>query len=267
VGPIETSVAEFDWAIIDQNTAQTAAIGSIPQGSLLRTQKTTNLILDSNISQSVRDTYRARNLVGLATSTRVKNASGTIVAQSSISYDEYSLMPIGSVASWTDPQTTYRGNATTTSHWVDTTGTYLQTHVYYYQFGNVRTAVDAKGNQSQLDYSSSYQYAYPTTTTTAVPDPSGQYGSTSAFSTTTNFDSNTGLVLSTTDANGQTTSMAYSDSLNRLTQVTQPNGAHVSYSFRDYGFAARCEAVAMPRRCLLCAFGLCPWFGLGPLFT
>ena len=139
--------------MIDQNTAQTAAIGSISSGNLVRTRETTNLFLDSNISQSVRDAYRTRNLVALATSTRMKNASGTIVAQSSISYDEYSLTPSGSVASWTDPQTTYRGNATTMSHWVDTTGTYLQTHRYYDQFGNVLTAVDANGKQSHLDYS------------------------------------------------------------------------------------------------------------------
>lgn len=233
VGPIKVSVNEYDWVWLDQGTAQTAAIGSIPLGNLLRTEETTNLILDPNISQSVRDAYRARNLVSLPTSTRIKDASGNIVAQGSISYDEYSLTPIGSVASWIDPETPYRGNATTAGRWLDTTGAYVQTHAYYDQFGNVRTVIDAKGNQSQVDYSSTYQYAYPTTTTTAVPDPSGQYGSTSPFSATTTYDFNTGLVLSTMDPNGRTTSMAYSDSLNRLTQVTQPNGAHVNYSYSD----------------------------------
>jgi len=119
------------------------------------------------------------------------------------------------------------------SRWLNTSNSNLQTHASYDQFGNVRVATDAKGNQSSVDYSSAYQYAYPTTVTTAVPDPTGQYGSTSAFSSMTSYDFNTGLALSKTDANGQTTSMAYSDALNRLTQVTLPNGAHVSYSYSD----------------------------------
>src|SRR5258705_965790 len=101
VGAIEVSVNEYDWVPIDQNSAQNADIAAIPLGNLLRTQETTNLLLDPNISQSVRDAYRARNLVSLITSTRIKDASGTIVAQSAISYDEYSLTSVGSVASWT----------------------------------------------------------------------------------------------------------------------------------------------------------------------
>jgi hypothetical protein len=32
-----------------------------------------------------------------------------------------------------------------------------------------------------------------------------------------------------------------------------------------HGFAARCEAVAVPRRLALEPFGLRPWFGLCPL--
>ncbi len=166
---------------------------------------------------------------------RIKNPAGTILAQSTISYDEasYPLIAIGAVTNWTDPGTTVRGNITTIGKWLDTSGAYLQTHAQYDQCGSVRSAWDAKNNQSQIDYSSTYQFAYPTTTTTAVPDPSGQYGSTSALVTTAIFDSNTGLVLSTTDANSQMTSMAYSDPLNRLTQVTQPNGAHVSYIYSE----------------------------------
>ena len=33
---------------------------------------------------------------------------------------------------------------------------------------------------------------------------------------------------------------------------------------RHHGFAARCEAVAVPRRLAAGTLGLCPWFGLGP---
>jgi hypothetical protein len=156
---------------------------------------------------------------------------GSIVAQASMQYDEYSLTTVGSVSGWTDPQSSYRGNLTTIGRWLNTTGLYLQTHSTYDQFGNLRTATDAKGNQTQIGYSSNH--AYPTTTTTAIPDPSGLHGSTVAFISTTNYDATTGLVLSTTDVNGQITSMAYADPLHRLTQITQPNGAHINYTYSD----------------------------------
>src|SRR6266850_4098189 len=35
-------------------------------------------------------------------------------------------------------------------------------------------------------------------------------------------------------------------------------------SDRCHGFAARCEAVAMPRQTARITLGLCPWFGLSP---
>ncbi len=43
-------------------------------------------------------------------------------------------MPIGTLATWINPQTPYRGNATTMSNWLNTTGTYLSAHAYYDQF-------------------------------------------------------------------------------------------------------------------------------------
>src|SRR5439155_23713954 len=122
--------------------------------------------------------------------------------QSSINYDEasYPLLTYGSVTGWTDPQTSYRGNPTTISHWLNTTNSYLPTHVQYDQCGSVRNTWDANGNQSQVEYSSSYAYAYPTLTRTPAPDPTGQHGSSSPLVSTAVYDSNTGLVTSTTDA-------------------------------------------------------------------
>lgn len=131
---------------------------------------------DPLINGATQAAYRARNLIGLPTSTRVKNASGTIIAQSNISYDEaaYPSLTYGAVTGWTDPATTVLGNATTTGSWLNTTGTYLQTHAQYDQCGSVRNGWDTKGNQSQVEYSSTYAYAYPTLTRTPVPDTSGQ---------------------------------------------------------------------------------------------
>src|SRR6266851_5149366 len=225
-GVNETAINEYDFVTLDQTTAQSIQIGSVPSGSLLR--RTEKTYLDAG-----NQAYRDRNLLGLVTSVTTMNGVGNMVAQGTIAYDEYSLINAGGATGWIDPQTAYRGNATTSGRWLDTSGTYLQTHAQYDQFGNIRTATDAKGNQSQVDYSITYQNAYPTTITTAVPDASGQYGSTTAFATTTNYDLNTGRVLSTTDANGKTTNYDYTDSLNRLKQVTLPDGGRTTYTYVD----------------------------------
>jgi RHS repeat-associated protein len=227
----------YDFTAITQSSAQTSAIGSISAGSLLRTDEATYLVNDSSIGSTTRAAYRDRNLLSLPTSTRVKNGSGTIVAQAQTSYDETSSYPLltysGSISGWTDPSTNLRGLPTTSGVWLNPTSSYIQTHAQYDQLGNVRNTWDANGNQSQLTYSSTYSYAYPTTDTSAVPDSTGVHGSTSALTATAVYNANTGLMTSLTDPNSQTTSYAY-DSINRLTSITRPTGGgSTSYAYGD----------------------------------
>ena len=153
------------------------------------------------------------------------NGIETLVAQNETRYDEpaYPLLTYGTVTSWNDPGAA-RGNATTIRNWVDTSDSWLETHAEYDQCGSVVNAWDAKGNQSQIEYSSDYVYAYPTLTRTPVPDPSGQHGSTTALVSTGVFDFDTGLVTSTNDANNITTTFEYNDVLNRLTRAVHASG-------------------------------------------
>jgi RHS repeat-associated protein len=228
------SSSQYNYASVASSTGQTGASTSIPNGTLARTSETTYLVNDPAIAAGTKSAYRSRQLIGLPTSTQVKNGSGTIVAQSSIAYDEaaYPLISLGAVTGWTDPATSVRGNATTTSSWLDTTGTYIQTHAQYDQCGNLTNAWDARGNLTQTQYSSTYAYAYPTATVSATPG--SPYGSTTPLVTSTAYDFSTGLVSSTTDANNQTTSYGYSDSLNRLTSVTRPTGGgSTTYTYND----------------------------------
>lgn len=226
----------YDYATLGQSSAQTAAIGSISAGSLARTEEATFLVNDTNISSSTRTAYRDRNLLSLPTSTRVKDSSGTVVTQSTISYDEtssYPLLTYSSVGGWSDPGTNVRGLPTTVGVWLSTTSSYLQTHAQYDQCGNVRNTWDARGNESQVEYSSTYGYAYPTSAATAVPDSTGVHGSSSALTTSATYDANTGLMTSLTDANGQTTSYSY-DSINRPATITRPTGGgSTSYAYGD----------------------------------
>ncbi|MGB7202045.1 MAG: RHS repeat-associated core domain-containing protein [Pyrinomonadaceae bacterium] len=169
--------------------------------------------------------YKARNINGLATETRIKDASGNVKAKSQISYDEvgtYPLLTDVSSTRWEDPNSNYRGLVTTTRSWSDIANNlYVETRAQYDQLGNLRKSWDGKGNLSQVEYSSTYDHAYPTKTISPIP---GGNGSTTAFETTVIYDFNTGLPTSTTDVNGQTSTMEYVDPLLRPTKVIAPNG-------------------------------------------
>jgi len=226
VGLEDTSVNEYDFVDVDQNTAQTLPIGSlatIPLFTLLRT--TEHDYLTSNAS------YRARNLLGLKTATRIKNGSGTVIAQNSNSYDGKDLLTYPSVLNWTDPGTTIRGNLTSATRWLNFDGTTwftypngptVSTHTQYDQCGSPRKIWDPRDtsqtNPSLLDYSETFHRAYVTTNTSSDPDGAGPK---SAFATALEYDLQTGLVLATVDANLQRTEYNYDDPLIRLKRVTR----------------------------------------------
>lgn len=237
----------YDFTSITQGSASTFAIDSISPGNLLRTEETTYLVNDLNLNADTRAAYRNRNLLRLPTSTRVRKPAGSVpgdvVAETKISYDDfdptgsyqtgnYPLLTYGgTISHWTNPGS-LRGLPTITSIWLNTPNSYLNTHAQYDLFGNLRSAWDAKGNQSQVAYSDAYSYAYPTTASTSVPDPTGLYGSNAVLTTTAEYHDVTGLMTLLTDANGQGTSYTY-DGINRPATSTQPTGAQVSYSYSD----------------------------------
>jgi YD repeat-containing protein len=223
-------VKTYNYIVLDLTTAQTAAIDTIANlftSSNLARIEETDYLYDAN--------YKARNIVGLPIETRIKDASGTVKAKSQISYDEaaYPVIDYGSTTNWENPNTSYRGNATTTRSWTDVSNNqYIETHAQYDNFGNLRKAWDGRGNLTETEYSATYYYAYPTKVTTPIPDPTGQNGSATAFQTITQYDFNTGLPVSVTDANNQTSQFEYNDALLRLTKVTAANGQE---TITEYG--------------------------------
>ncbi|HEY0097929.1 MAG TPA: polymorphic toxin-type HINT domain-containing protein [Pyrinomonadaceae bacterium] len=228
-----TATNRYNYTTVAASTAQTAAIGSIPTGTLDRTDEVTYLVNDPSVSAGTRQAYRDRNLLGLPSSTRVKNGATALVAQSEIKYDEaaYPLVIYGAVTGWTEPGTNVRGNQTTLRSWIDTSNTWIETHTQYDQCGNARSIWDAKGNQSQLSYADSFSdgvgrstYAYTTQTISAVPDPSNTRATNTPLVASTVYDYWTGIKLSTTDANGKVTTYQYNDALNRLSNVNHPDG-------------------------------------------
>jgi RHS repeat-associated protein len=236
-----TASTESHFATVDQPTAQFGAISAIPSGMIASTAVTTYLD-DAN--------YRDRNILGLATSVILQDTYGQPVRKTVTAYDETPLQPYNDFGGdWNDPGT-YRGNATTTRRYVDASanlpltqecpvGVCLDTHSSFDQVGNVWKFKNERGLESQLEFAATYKHAYPTRTTTAVPDPLGTNGSNTAFTSTSVFDSATGQMRSTTDANGLTTYFSYADEqnvpdpLNRLRKVTRPDNSVTTYDYHD----------------------------------
>lgn len=234
----QTASTDTHFQAVNQTTAQTGAIDSVPAGPTANTVETVYL----NNSA-----YRDRNILGLPTSVSLKGVvNGTLqtVARTDSYYDEtaYSLLTYDDLtgSDYIDPNTGARGNVTTVRRYVDAAATtYLETHAQFDQCGNVRKVWNERNIKSQTAYSFTYRYAYPTETITAIPDPSGAHGLSTSFTSSSTFDYDTGLALSTTDINGQVTTFSYKDDqdvndpLNRLRKVTRPDGGWTKYSFGD----------------------------------
>ena len=239
-----TDMTETYFAEIDQTTAQSATILTISTSYTfpLASSSVTTYVDDAN--------YQTCNILGLATSVVLKDSNGQPVSKSESFYDESSLQLYNDFGNdWIDPGI-YRGSVTTVRRYLDPSATVppgqecpttvcLNTHAYFDQVGNVWKVNNERGIESQLEFPVTYKHAYATQATTAVPDPSGDHGLNTAFTSSSTFDSTTGLVMTTTDANGQITSFSYQDDqgandpMNRLRKVTRPDGSWTKYSFGE----------------------------------
>ncbi len=107
-----------------------------------------------------------------------------------------------------------RGNPTAARVWDSTKGlvtnlnAYIETRARFDTWGNQYESIDAKGNATTTTFDATH-HAYPLTVTSAIPDPTNQHGSDTAFVSSTTFNPITGLPLSTKDANGLITRIEY----------------------------------------------------------
>lgn len=232
----QNALVETHFASVPQATAESQPIAAIPAGVTATRTETQYL---NNAS------YRNRNILNLPTAIILKGiVSGTLqsVAQAEFDYDELALLPYGDLTGpdYIDPGTTARGNVTTTTHYVDAGATIpLITHSQFDQCGNLRISEDARGLESEVEYSSAFKHAFPTLTTTAIPDPSGLHGSMAALTSSSTFDYTTGLVLTRTDVNDRITTFSYKDDqnnndpLNRVRKITRSDGGWTKFSYGD----------------------------------
>ncbi len=190
---LQNKTEQYEFVVAGNSTPSTP----------VRSSETTYLQADVSYPQWVKDIYKAQNMIGLATASQVKDAAGTVVSRSEMKYDDGGYSPnIG------------RGNPTSARVWDSTKGlvtnlnAYIETRARFDTYGNQYESIDAKGNATTTTFDATY-HAYPIQVTSAIPDPTNQHGSNTAFVSSTTFNPITGLPLTTMDANGLETRIEY----------------------------------------------------------
>jgi RHS repeat-associated protein len=176
------------------------------------------------------------NGIGAMPSTvTVFDGGGTQKAQQTLHYDETVATATSGV-----PQhiavSGSRGNLTSVSQWVDTTGTNLTTTMAYEDTGNVFTSTDPGGHITQFSYVDNFtdtvnrsSHAYVTQVT--LPDTNSP--TLAHHIVKSQYDANTGRMTSAWDQNNRQTTLAY-DSLLRTVQTTFPDGGQTTLVFDTF---------------------------------
>jgi RHS repeat-associated protein len=175
--------------------------------------------------------YKARGISRLQAEVRILNPANQsdVLAKTQFVRDEAAYFDNGyTTTNWDDPGSTIRGNVTTARTWVKETGTWLESHTMYDNFGNVRKVWDASGDAGKFvetQYDPAYKYAYPTRVVIPAPDPGNSgHGTTESSTAETTYDLSTGLPTSVKDDFGQVTNTEY-DAFSRPTRVYGDNFA------------------------------------------
>jgi RHS repeat-associated protein len=136
-----------------------------------------------------------------------------------------------------DPSTDYRGNVTLVKTYADALNlneATAATEIHSYDItGNMVTASTSCCQQTTINYSLATQYAYPLSQTRGSSDPNSPIHVTDSAT----YDFNTGMGLTSTDANGRTAqTIYYADSLRPQT-LYSPTGAYISYEYDEAGLS------------------------------
>ncbi|MGD9562997.1 MAG: RHS repeat-associated core domain-containing protein [Pyrinomonadaceae bacterium] len=224
----------YHYKTLTLSAAQSGTVESI--GSLFTAG---DLAAVSETDYSYDPGYKARGILGRPIETRSLNPTDLeeVLAKSQFVYDEAAYFDNSyTTTNWENPNSNLRGNVTTTRTWKQETGTWIESHSMFDNFGNVRKIWDTSGDATRFietEYDPIYKYAYPTKTKAPAPDPTGVYGTTQGSEISRTYDFNTGLLLTVTDANGQTATTEY-DARLRVKKITPPPGGSVSeFAYND----------------------------------
>ncbi len=224
----------YNYKVLDLNTAQNGTIETIA-GMFAES----DLVSISENDYLYNQGYKDRHILGLLSEMRAMNPANStqVLARSQLIYDEqnqyYSMADFGSTINYEAPtgvNAHLRANPTTRRTWDKDREIWITTHKQYDNFGNIRKVWDTTGDQSRFietEYDPVYKYAYPTKIKAPAPDPTGIHGISQGSEISQTYDFSTGLVLTATDANGQTATMEYDDLL-RPKRIIPPAGSAIS---------------------------------------
>lgn len=200
--------------------------------------------------------FGSTNILDEPDSVTVLDGVNNKVTQTSYLYDNGSTVAPDSGAELTGQVSPpgSRGNVTSVSRWLNTASSPVTTTYTYFTTGQIQSMTDPCGNVACLDMTGTghitsyvYQDAYASGTgtppkqtntyLTQVTYPSTSVSHRESFS----WGYNTGLQMSHTDENNQTTSYQYNDPLLRLKQVQGPPDSSnnnqqptTTYNYQDW---------------------------------
>jgi RHS repeat-associated protein len=153
------------------------------------------------------------NGASLPTQVAVADGGGSQVSQTTYGYDGSSLTATSGLPNHTSVSGS-RGNLTSVSQWVNSPSGTIQTTATYDDAGTLLTSTTPLGTTS---YGHDSHDTFVTSTT--PPTPSSGV----VLTTNQSYDASSGVLLSTTDPNGETTSYQNFDGFDRPQQITYPD--------------------------------------------
>lgn len=189
--------------------------------------------------------YLSRGLMKLVKSVKVFQGGATSpLFEENYSYDTGTLTTYANLpATYNQSTPSERGNLTVRSANTNAAspgdGVTVTSSRVFDVLGNVVQTTDANNHTSSFDFTDSFSdgrvrntYAYPTTASSAAPDPSGASGSASPLIQNAVYDFYTGLVSSFTDIRGQNQTFTY-DLAQRVKEINRPDGSYTHFEYGD----------------------------------
>jgi len=167
----------------------------------------------------------SNHILNLVSSVVIKDAGGTKRSRTDYAYDTTTLTTVSGAVHNTGSSPA-RGNMTSLTRYINAqagTGAIVRTSNFD-SLGNVILAQLDCCNQKAWVYSATTQYAYPDSVTRGT--------SPLTLTTSTTYDFDTGLVLTSTDENNQVVQFQY-DAAHRLNSASLPNGTILYTDYDD----------------------------------
>ena len=169
--------------------------------------------------------YPTSGIAGLLSTDTVYDGSGNQVSQVGYGYDQSPVTPTSGLPQHAGPIGSQRGNLTYMGEWLNTSTVNMQLQSNTYDDAGQLLTSSGPANAGITRYGHDATDTFVTSTN--LPTPSSGV----ALTTTASYDLASGVLLSNTDANGQTTSYGNYDAMNRAQTVTYPDTGRTQYAF------------------------------------